>query len=161
MRTQRADPARVLVARLGQLGWTLAAGESLTAGLVCASIASVPGASRVLRGGVVAYSVAVKQALLGVPAHELEAWGVVSEPVALAMARGARAALGADVALATTGVAGPGDAAGCPAGTVCLAAVTPAGAAVRTWRLGGGRRAVREASAALAIALGLSVLPRA
>lgn len=152
---------RVLLERLRGLGWTLAAAESLTAGLVTAAVGSVPGASRVLRGGVVAYAVELKVSLLGVPAELVARHGVVSEAVALAMARGARTRLGADVALATTGVAGPGPADGVAAGTVCLAAVSPIGTACRTWRLAGSRRAVREASAALALGLGLAVLPGA
>ncbi|ROR93886.1 nicotinamide-nucleotide amidase [Salana multivorans] len=151
--------ASLLLAALDRWGWTLGTAESLTAGLVSARVADVPGASRVLRGGVVAYAVDLKEELLGVGADLVADRGVVSEEVALAMATGARELLRVDVALATTGVAGPGSADGADAGTVCLAAVSPAGAATRTWRLAGGRRSVREASAGLAIALGLAVTP--
>lgn len=93
---------------LAEHGRTVAFAESCTGGAVAARVASVPGASRVLRGGVVAYDNAVKADLLGVASDALDAFGSVSEPVALQMARGVRERLGADVGVATTGVAGPG-----------------------------------------------------
>src|SRR5262249_18509606 len=87
---------------------TLAAAESCTGGLVAARLTSVPGSSAVFLGGVVAYSNAVKESQLGVPASVLEEHGAVSAETAAAMARGARARLGADIAVAVTGIAGPG-----------------------------------------------------
>ncbi|WP_454294426.1 CinA family protein [Salana multivorans] len=152
--------AQQLVRRLAALDWTVAAGESITAGMVTAALGSVPGASMVLRGGIVAYSPAVKVSLLQVEAEAIERYGVVSEAVALAMASGARAAVGTELGLATTGVAGPGPADGVAAGIVCLAAVSPFGTAVRTWQLAGGRQLVRRSAADLVLGLGLSVLPR-
>ena len=89
-------------------GLTLATAESCTGGLVAARLTSVPGASDVFLGGVVAYADTVKEAELGVPADVLAAHGAVSAETAAAMAAGARARLGADVAVAVTGVAGPG-----------------------------------------------------
>ncbi|MEZ5373998.1 MAG: competence/damage-inducible protein A [Microthrixaceae bacterium] len=120
-------------------GETLGVAESLTGGLLGSRLASVPGASSVFRGGVVAYHPEVKQQLLDVPEGP-----VVTEEVALAMAQGACTRLGTDVALATTGVAGPDPLEGHSPGTVCLAAVWPQGEAAVTLRLPGGRRQVRE-----------------
>ena len=89
-------------------GLTLATAESCTGGLVAARLTSVPGSSDVFLGAVVAYADEVKAVELGVPENVLQAHGAVSAEVAAAMATGARARLGADVAVAVTGVAGPG-----------------------------------------------------
>ena len=82
--------------------------ESCTAGLVAARLADIPGSSDVLLGGVIAYANELKQDLLGVPAALLAEYGAVSAECAQAMAQGARAATGAEVGIAVTGVAGPG-----------------------------------------------------
>lgn len=148
--------ARVL-AGLAARGSTLAVAESLTGGEVSARLVAVPGASAVLRGGVVAYATEVKAALLGVDPALLAAGGPVQREVAAQMARGVARCLGADHAVATTGVAGPGPADGHPPGTVHVAACAPAGVRVRSLRLAGTRSAVRRAagSAALALLAGL------
>ena len=99
--------AGAIVARLAERGLTLATAESCTGGAVADAIVGVAGASAAFRGGVVAYANEVKIDLLNVPERTLESTGAVSEETAVAMARGARARLGADVVLATTGVAGP------------------------------------------------------
>jgi nicotinamide-nucleotide amidase len=138
-----ADLARRLVALLSGRGWTVAVAESLTGGMVAASIVDVPGASRVLRGGVVAYATDLKAALLGVDAALLAERGPVDPRVAEQMAHGVRRRLGADVGLATTGVAGPGSQDGHPAGEVHVAVATPDGVRVESLRLGGDRAAVR------------------
>src|SRR5205823_10547788 len=102
-------PVQALVLDLCRAeGVTLATAESCTGGLVAARLTSVPGSSDVFLGSVVAYSDEVKRAELDVPAELLERHGAVSAEVAAAMARGARARLGADVAVAVTGIAGPG-----------------------------------------------------
>jgi nicotinamide-nucleotide amidase len=88
-------------------GRTLATAESCTGGAVADALVSVPGASRAFRGGVVAYANDVKSALLDVPQETLERYGAVSQETAIAMARGARERLGVDLAIATTGIAGP------------------------------------------------------
>ncbi len=103
-----ADTLEVVVNRLlREQTKTLAVAESCTGGMLAERVTSVPGASEVFRGGVVAYSNAAKQALLGVPEALLAEHGAVSEPVARAMAEGARTRLGADLSVATTGISGP------------------------------------------------------
>lgn len=126
----------VVLDALAARGWTLATAESCTGGAIAAQLTSVPGASRVFKGGVVAYGNPVKTAQLGVPDALLEAHGAVSEPVARAMAEGARAATGADVGVSATGIAGPGGGTpDKPVGTVWIAAATPAATRARLLRL--------------------------
>jgi len=98
---------QVVVALLQERKQTIAVAESCTGGLLGERITSVPGASRVFQGGVVAYANAAKKSLLGVPEELLAAHGAVSEPVAHAMASGARERFGADLAVSTTGISGP------------------------------------------------------
>jgi len=124
-------PEMVLDRLRGQ-GRTIAFAESCTGGLCAAGLTDVAGSSDVVLGGVVAYSNDAKQRLLGVPAELLEAHGAVSEPVALAMATGARERFGSSVAVATTGIAGPGGGSEQkPVGTVCFACADEHGA--RAW----------------------------
>src|SRR6516165_10129034 len=96
---------------LGERKMTLATAESVTAGLVAHRIAQIPGASNWLKGGIVAYTNEVKSKLLGVPQSLLDTHGAVSAPVAEAMATGCRERFGSDLAVSTTGLAGPGGAA--------------------------------------------------
>lgn len=147
-----------LLEAVGARGWTLAVAESLTGGLVSATLVDVPGASAVLRGAVVAYSTDLKATLLGVDPVLLEQRGAVDPDVARAMAIGVRARLGADVGLATTGVAGPDPQDGHPPGTVHVAVSTPDGTHVRSLRLTGDRAAVRAQSADAVLALGVEIL---
>lgn len=114
--------AEPVVRRAVAAGKTVACAESCTGGLVAAALTSVAGSSACVAGGVVSYAVEVKEAVLGVPAAVVEEHGVVSVEVAEAMALGAAALLGTDLAVATTGVAGPGGGdERTPVGTVCLA----------------------------------------
>ncbi len=123
-----ATLARTVGGCLRARGLTIATAESCTGGAVAAALALIPGASDYLRGGVVAYHTAVKERLLGVPAATLAREGAVSAACALAMARGARDACGADIGVATTGIAGPGGAEpGKPVGLVHLALSWPGG----------------------------------
>jgi PncC family amidohydrolase len=112
------DLARAAVRLLAARGLWVATAESLTGGLLAAAVTDVPGASRVFRGGVVAYATDLKHELLGVDADLLARVGAVDPAVAVEMARGARHRLGADLAIATTGVAGPDPQDGQPPGTV-------------------------------------------
>jgi nicotinamide-nucleotide amidase len=115
--------ARALIEEARAAGLTVTTAESCTGGLVAAAICAISGASDVFDRGVVTYSNAAKAAMIGVPDALLEAHGAVSEPVARAMAEGALAASGADVAVAITGIAGPGGgSAAKPVGTVHFAA---------------------------------------
>lgn len=137
-----------VVAALIERRLTVATAESLTGGLVCASLTSVAGSSETVRGGVVSYASDVKAGLLGVDAARLAAVGAVDARVAEQMAVGVRRLLGADVGLSTTGVAGPGPSEGVPAGTVFVAAAGPwaSGVVVRGLQLDGDRAEVRRAS---------------
>ncbi len=124
----------LVVAAFKTRGLTLAVAESCTGGAIANRIVDVPGASAVFRGGVVAYANEAKEALLGVPRARIEAHGAVSEEVAAAMADGARTRFGADVALATTGIAGPdGGTPEKPVGTVCFAVADATG--TKAWRM--------------------------
>ncbi|WP_456844835.1 CinA family protein [Cellulomonas sp. P5_C6] len=149
-----------LLAAVGARGWTLAVAESLTGGLVCATLVDVPGASAVLRGAVVAYATELKGTLLGVDAALLAARDAVDPDVAKAMALGVRERLGAEVGLATTGVAGPDPQDGHPPGTVHVAVSTPDGTVVRTLRLTGDRGTVRARSVDAVLALGVEFVGR-
>jgi len=132
--------ASVVLEQLRQRGQTLAVAESCTGGGLGAALAAVPGASEVFLGGVIAYANAVKQGLLGVPAALLAAHGAVSDPVAQAMAEGARRATGADWALAVTGIAGPGGGSPeKPVGLVHIALAGPDGCSSAGVRFGASR----------------------
>lgn len=131
----------VVVKALQAKGLTLAVAESVTGGYVAGRLCAVPGASSVFRGGIVAYSPEVKFDLLDVPEGP-----VVTEEAAVAMAEGVRARLGADIGIATTGVAGPEESEGQPVGTVCLAVAAADGALASTVRLPGDRERIRQFS---------------
>ena len=125
---------------------TLALAESLTGGMLAAALTAVPGASAVLRGGVVAYATDLKAALLDVPSDLLARHGAVDPDVAAAMAEGARSCMGADVGAATTGVAGPDPSDGQPVGTVYIAVSVGTDTAVRALALTGDRHRIRVAT---------------
>ncbi|MBN2176171.1 MAG: CinA family protein [Demequinaceae bacterium] len=146
----------VLAARAARL--TIATAESLTGGLVAAALTSVPGSSEVFLGGVVAYDTRVKVGMLGVDERLFRERGPVSEEVALEMAEGVRATLGSDVAVATTGVAGPESHGGRPPGTVCVAAVGRGRKVSTTLAVQGDRAAVRREAVAGAIVALVTIL---
>lgn len=152
-----AQPDAVAAACLEALrarGETLATAESLTAGLVCATLASVPGASDCLRGGLAAYATDVKSSVLGVDPALIDRHGAVSAECAAAMARCATRLFGADWAAATTGVAGPTEQDGRPVGTVFVAVAGPAGESeVGALALSGDRAFIRRAAADAALEL--------
>ncbi|HTT52446.1 MAG TPA: nicotinamide-nucleotide amidohydrolase family protein [Streptosporangiaceae bacterium] len=151
-----APLARQVVARLAARQQQIAVAESLTGGLLAAALASVPGASVVFRGGIVAYATDLKASLLGVDQALLDRCGAVSAETARAMAEGVRARLGATFGLATTGVAGPDPAEGKPVGTVYVAAAggdTARRAQVRRLGLAGSRNDIRGQTVTQALAL--------
>lgn len=134
----------LVLARCRELGLRLATAESCTGGLVGARLTDAAGASECYAGGVVAYSDELKARLLGVPVETLERYGAVSAETARAMAEGARTALGADVAVAVTGVAGPGGGTlEKPVGLVYVHASSPEGEEARDLRIPGDREAIR------------------
>jgi nicotinamide-nucleotide amidase len=138
---------------LGERNGTLATAESLTGGLLGGRVTAVAGSSAYYLGGVVAYATEAKAALLGVDRDLLATQGPVSEPAAAAMAEGARRAFGADLGLATTGVAGPTEQDGRPVGTLCLGVADAAGTATATMRAPGDRAQVRAWAATVALDL--------
>ncbi len=140
-----------LVARLADAlrarGWHMATAESCTGGLIAAACTALAGSSDWFERGFVTYSNAAKTALLGVDAALIATHGAVSEPVALAMAQGALQHAPVQLAVAVTGIAGPGGAVpGKPVGTVWLAWGTPQGVQARLLQLPGDRSAVRAAT---------------
>ena len=138
----------VVLQLLRERGLSLGLAESVTGGLVAGRITNVPGASEVFRGGIVSYASQVKFDLLGVPEGP-----VVSEAAAAAMAVGAQRVLGADVALALTGVAGPAEQDGMPVGTLCVGIAIGPDVTTRTLRLPGVRDQMRQMSVISALDL--------
>jgi nicotinamide-nucleotide amidase len=146
--------AELVLDLLRERGLTIGTAESCTGGLVAARLTDVPGSSDVFRGAVVAYGNEVKEAQLGVPGDVLARFGAVSAETAAAMAAGARGTLGVDVAVAVTGVAGPGGGtAEKPVGLVFLHAVGPGGELARRLDFPGDRETIRLRSAVAALHL--------
>lgn len=137
---------------LTERGETLAVAESLTGGLLSATIVDVPGASKVFRGGLIVYATDLKHSLAGVDADLLAERGPVDPDVALALARGAAQRCAATWGLATTGVAGPDPQDGVPVGTVFIS-VAGRGERVRRLTLTGDRAQIRRATVDAALAL--------
>lgn len=139
-----AGPLAKLIAQLTERRFTIAVAESLTGGLVLAALTSVPGASKVVRGGVVAYASDVKRDVLDVDGDLLSTEGAVNAAVAEQMARGVRLELNAHFGLATTGVAGPDPQDGVAPGVVFVAVDAPFGHWYRELLLTGDRTEIRE-----------------
>jgi nicotinamide-nucleotide amidase len=141
-------------------GLTIATAESCTGGMLAAALTDPAGASDVFGWGVVTYANAAKTALLGVKPATLEAHGAVSEEVAREMALGLRAISGADLAVAITGIAGPGGSGAKPEGRVCFALAGPRGVSAETVEFGAqGRAPVRRAARDHALKLLAGALP--
>lgn len=149
-----------LVAAARERGVRVVTAESCTGGLVAGAITDIAGASAVLDCGFITYSDAAKTEMLGVPPGLIDEHGAVSEPVARAMAEGARKRSGSTLAVAVTGIAGPGGSAYKPEGRVCFAlAGLAAGTSSETVDFGAiGRERVRAESVAHALALLLAAL---
>ena len=148
------DLAAVVLERARRAGLSLGAAESCTGGLVAGRITDVPGSSDVFVGGVVCYSNRLKTELLDVSPELIAGHGAVSEPAARAMADGARARLGVDVAVSVTGIAGPtGGTEEKPVGTVWFAVASPGGTESRRVIFLGSRKEIRERAAQTALFL--------
>ncbi len=152
--------ARQTVQAARSRGRTIATAESCTGGLLAGAITEVPGASEVFGYGFVTYANDAKRDLLGVGAETLLQWGAVSEQVAREMALGAGARSGADLALAVTGIAGPGGSRHKPEGRVCFALARAGGCESETVEFGArGRAAVRAAAVRHGLEMLLAALP--
>ncbi len=141
------NSAAALVKELQKKGLTLSFAESCTGGLASATVVSVSGASSVFFGGVVSYDNSVKMGLLSVEKSVLDSVGAVSEECAMQMARGARRAVGTDIAVSATGIAGPsGGTPEKPVGLVYIGIDSPRGTRVKKLLLGElkERTAIRE-----------------
>ena len=140
-------------------GKTLATAESLTGGGIGAALTGISGASAVYKGGIISYTNEIKHNLLGVPAEVLNQYGAVSDPVASAMAEGARKALNTDVAVSVTGLAGPtGDEFGNPVGTVFIGYSDDKVTTVQHCLFSGDRESIRNPTIREAWRLILSML---
>ena len=152
--------AQRLLERARARGLSVATAESCTGGLLGGAITSASGASDIYGYGFITYANAAKHALLGVPMDLIAAHGAVSEEVARAMAEGARARSGADLAVSVTGIAGPGGSEHKPEGRVCFALADAAGCRAETVEFGAlGRANVRRAAVLHALKLLIGALP--
>ncbi|MGB4137778.1 MAG: CinA family protein [Microbacterium sp.] len=155
--------AAALLTALRERGWTLGVAESLTGGAVAAELVSVPGASAVLLGAIVAYATPVKHSLVGVDEELLAVHGPVHPAVAGQLADRIRSAVAvdgraADVGIGTTGIAGPDSPDGQPVGTVHIGVATPRGTSVSSSVFEGDRAAVRRQAVEAAITAALHSL---
>jgi len=143
-------------------GLRIATAESCTAGMVAAALTDLAGSSEVFERGFVTYSNAAKTQMLGVDAQTLAAFGAVSEQVAVQMAEGALAQSAAQIAVAITGIAGPGGSEYKPEGRVCFALAGPQGTSAQTVEFGAqGRANVRSAARDHALGMVLAALGEA
>lgn len=152
---------QVVISTLQKAGKTLSCAESCTGGLLAQLLTEVPGASEVFGFGFVTYANEAKQSLLQVPSEVLETYGAVSEPTALAMCRGARAAAGSDLAVSITGIAGPGGGSEeKPVGLVYIGLATEKGAYCKKLQLAGSRERIRLHTAMHALSMVLQELQK-
>ncbi len=152
-----APVAAAVVDTLRRGGGTVATAESLTGGLLCSALICVPGASEVVRGGVVAYAADVKVSVLGVDGGVVERHGTVAAETAAAMAVAARDRFDATWGVSTTGVAGPDRSEGKDVGTVFVAVAGPDGVSATALSLSGDRARIRAETVAQALSV---LLPR-
>lgn len=154
-----ASLADSVVTRARETGATIATAESLTGGMIGEALTRIPGSSAVFKGGILSYANSAKEHLLDVPAEVLSKDGAVSRLCALAMANGARKTLDTQVAVAVTGIAGPGGAEpGKPVGTVWVAIATDRDSRAVRFRFEGNRGEVRLQTAAKALEMILAEL---
>ena len=146
------DLTKTLAEILLSRNWTVSLAESCTGGLVSATLTELAGSSEWFERGYITYSNEAKTECLDVPAQFIESHGAVSEPVAKAMAEGARINSGSNVAISITGIAGPsGGAAEKPVGTVCFGWATENQTLTKTMHLNGDRQAVRQQATEFAL----------
>ena len=143
--------ANALIQALTERHLTVATCESLTGGMICAALVDVPGASKVVRGGLITYQTDVKTLLAHVEEGLIAQYGVVSAEVAKAMAKGAREQLHADIAISATGMASPGGEAEPPAGTVFVGLASAKGVRAIPLHLTGDRMSIRQQTVEQAI----------
>ncbi len=159
-RDKTADVPRLvrdLAHALAERSWKIAVAESCTGGSLGAAITDMPGSSAFFLGGVVAYESRLKTSLLGVSPQALAKHGAVSLEVAVQMADGCRARLGADLSVSITGIAGPGGGtASKPVGLVFIAVSTARGTQAEECRFPGDRADVRQRSVETALRLALA-----
>jgi len=150
----KLTPAELALAKLRRHGYRMATAESCTGGNIAHLITSIAGCSDVMLGGVVSYCNDVKMRVLEVSADTLSHYGAVSEGTVRQMAEGVCRLLGADCAVATSGIAGPGGAVpGKPVGTVWIAAVTPEGSRAECCHFRGDRQSVIDRASARALTM--------
>ena len=148
-----------LVHRFAEKGCTFGTAESLTAGLIAASVAQVSGASKVLMGGIISYDPRIKVELLDVEQEIVDTVGVVSKECALQMAEGAWETLGVDLTVSATGLAGPGGGTEeTPVGTVFIGVTTVDETRVTECHFQGDRQSIREQTVEMALTLALEML---
>jgi nicotinamide-nucleotide amidase len=162
-KTENHTPESALEETIGRYllerQWTISSAESCTGGLFMHRLTNVSGSSAYFLGGVVAYSNEIKHSVLGVQENSLNVFGAVSEQVAAAMARGARAIFGTHMAIGITGIAGPGGgSAEKPVGLTFIALTTPDMSLVQRFQWTGDRIANKEASANAALKMVLDYL---
>ena len=143
---------QLFIDTLRENGQSVSVAESLTGGLLASALVDIPGASDVFLGGVVAYTIATKREVLGVSEDALTC-GVVSQEVAIAMAKGALELFGSDYAISTTGVAGPGSQEGIEPGTVWLGCASKVLTGAVLIKLTGDRNQIRAAAVNAALEL--------
>lgn len=152
--TEDLTPEEALIEKLRANALTVATAESCTGGNIAHRIISIAGCSDVYLGSVVSYANSVKTDILHVNPDSISTHGAVSEDVAIQMAEGARAAIGSDCAIATSGIAGPsGATADKPVGTVCIAVATPKGVTTRTCHFPGSRDRVIDRATTTALSM--------
>ena len=146
------DLTKTLAEILLSRNWTVSLAESCTGGLVSATLTELAGSSEWFERGYITYSNEAKTECLEVPARLIESHGAVSEPVAKAMAEGARINSGSNVAISITGIAGPsGGTAEKPVGTVCFGWATENQTLTKTMHFNGDRQAVRQQATEFAL----------
>lgn len=156
-----AEPAEILLKELDKRALTVATAESCTGGNIAHLITLVPGSSSAMLGGVVSYANTVKTHVLGVNADVINSLGAVSIPVAEQMAEGVRGITHADIAMSTSGIAGPGGAVpGKPVGTVCIAVATPWGTISGEYHFPGSRSRVIDRATQTALILAIRQLQK-